>query len=97
MKSFQTPLRIILRIRKSCTWIAGRHAGVPEFDPSYTLVKRLANAAIEKHVPKLIRANVVSHPEWISPEEKITEALRTAAKRLYWVVAIELLSTSELL
>jgi NTE family protein len=45
----------------------------------------LVDAAIRKHVPQLLPANIpplnVPHPAWIGPEEKIKKALKDSGKR----------------
>ena len=45
----------------------------------------LADAAIQKHVPALLPANIpplkVPHPAWAGPEDKLKEALKDSRKR----------------
>jgi NTE family protein len=45
----------------------------------------LADAAIRKHVPELLPANVpplnVPNPDWVGPEDKIKDALKDSGKR----------------
>ena len=45
----------------------------------------LADAAIRKHVPELLPANIppldIPNPDWIGPEDKIKEALKDSGKR----------------